>query len=152
MQWLQKGRLSWELVPRLCVQREGKRPDFLVKYGQGHMTEDSCYLTWLSGVSLLHITGLQSAPRPSPSSYLYHPLPPIHTKARILLKEANRCSHNFYLLKYKSLSTTPKEMPNSLLNGNSESICWLSSFKSSLFDRPVDLTHKMVPCSPLTIL
>lgn len=55
---LQKGRLSWELVPRLCIQREGKRPDFLVNYGQGqgHMSENSYYLTWLSGVLLLHVT------------------------------------------------------------------------------------------------
>lgn len=43
-------------------------------------------------------------------------------------------------------------LSNSLLNGNSESISWLNSFKSILFDRPGDLTHKMVPCGPLTTL
>lgn len=54
------------------------------------------------------------------------------------------------LLKYNHFPQSPKDMlPNSLLNCNSKSICWVSSFKSILLESLVDLTQEIVPCGSL---
>lgn len=80
------------------------------------------------------------------------PLPPLSSNPQQGKNPANKKKSMLIelLLSQNHFPQSPKDMlPNSLLNCNSKSICWVSSLKSILLDPPVDLPHEMVPCGSL---